>query len=37
MSQLVSDFLLERRKAWGVTRIYGYPGKQKVEEFVPGR
>ncbi len=26
MSQLVSDFLLERLKAWGVTRIYGYPG-----------
>ena len=26
MSQLVSDFLLERLKAWGVSRIYGYPG-----------
>ncbi|MGI8420651.1 MAG: thiamine pyrophosphate-requiring protein [Gaiellaceae bacterium] len=26
MAQLVADFLLERLHAWGVRRIYGYPG-----------
>ena len=26
MSKNVSDFLLERLAAWGVQRIYGYPG-----------
>jgi pyruvate dehydrogenase (quinone) len=26
MSKLTSDFFVERLKAWGVTRIYGYPG-----------
>src|SRR4051812_45788852 len=26
MSSTVSDFLLERLSAWGVDRIYGYPG-----------
>lgn len=26
MAQLTSDFFVERLKAWGVTRIYGYPG-----------
>jgi pyruvate dehydrogenase (quinone) len=26
VSELVSDFLLERLEAWGVKRIYGYPG-----------
>jgi pyruvate dehydrogenase (quinone) len=26
MVQLVSDFLLQRLSAWGVKRIYGYPG-----------
>ena len=26
MSQTVSDFLFERLSAWGVNRIYGYPG-----------
>jgi pyruvate dehydrogenase (quinone) len=26
MADTVSDFLLERLKAWGVHRIYGYPG-----------
>src|SRR3954447_25913245 len=26
MAQKVSDFFVERLKAWGVTRIYGYPG-----------
>ncbi len=26
MSDKVSDFLLKRLSAWGVTRIYGYPG-----------
>jgi pyruvate dehydrogenase (quinone) len=26
MTQLTSDFFVERLKAWGVTRIYGYPG-----------
>jgi pyruvate dehydrogenase (quinone) len=26
MSQLVADYLLERLHAWGVRRIYGYPG-----------
>ena len=26
MSKKVSDFFVERLKAWGVTRIYGYPG-----------
>lgn len=26
MAQLVGDFILERLHAWGVTRIYGYPG-----------
>ncbi|MCC2975446.1 thiamine pyrophosphate-requiring protein [Sphingomonas sp. PL-96] len=26
MSQRTSDFFVERLKAWGVTRIYGYPG-----------
>jgi pyruvate dehydrogenase (quinone) len=26
MSDTVSDFLLERLSAWGVRRIYGYPG-----------
>ena len=26
MSKLTSDWFVERLKAWGVTRIYGYPG-----------
>ncbi len=26
MAETVSDFLIERLKAWGVHRIYGYPG-----------
>lgn len=26
MAKLTSDFIVERLKAWGVTRIYGYPG-----------
>ncbi|WP_067710055.1 thiamine pyrophosphate-requiring protein [Erwinia sp. ErVv1] len=26
MSKKTSDFFVERLKAWGVTRIYGYPG-----------
>jgi len=26
MTKLVADFLLERLSAWGVQRIYGYPG-----------
>src|SRR5437763_363613 len=26
MTQTVGDFLLQRLSAWGVTRIYGYPG-----------
>jgi pyruvate dehydrogenase (quinone) len=26
MSKLTSDFFVERLKAWGVKRIYGYPG-----------
>jgi pyruvate dehydrogenase (quinone) len=26
MSELVSDYLLERLEEWGVKRIYGYPG-----------
>jgi pyruvate dehydrogenase (quinone) len=26
MAQTVSDFLVARLKAWGVSRIYGYPG-----------
>jgi pyruvate dehydrogenase (quinone) len=26
MAQHVSDFLVDRLRAWGVTRIYGYPG-----------
>src|SRR3954464_10014372 len=26
MAQKVSDFFVQRLKAWGVTRIYGYPG-----------
>ncbi|VWX53502.1 thiamine pyrophosphate-requiring protein [Novosphingobium sp. 9U] len=26
MARLTSDFFVERLKAWGVTRIYGYPG-----------
>jgi pyruvate dehydrogenase (quinone) len=26
MARTVSDFFVERLKAWGVTRIYGYPG-----------
>lgn len=26
MTQMTSDFFVERLKAWGVTRIYGYPG-----------
>src|SRR4051794_34737636 len=26
MAQTVSDFIVERLQAWGVTRIYGYPG-----------
>src|SRR3989440_10996367 len=26
MADTVSDFLIERLKAWGVHRIYGYPG-----------
>jgi pyruvate dehydrogenase (quinone) len=26
MSDKVSDFLLKRLSAWGVKRIYGYPG-----------
>src|ERR1700761_781881 len=26
MSQTVSDFLVERLQAWGVRRVFGYPG-----------
>jgi pyruvate dehydrogenase (quinone) len=26
MADTVSDFLIQRLKAWGVHRIYGYPG-----------
>ena len=26
MSQLVADYILERLRAWGVHRLYGYPG-----------
>ncbi|HWB22481.1 MAG TPA: thiamine pyrophosphate-requiring protein [Gaiellaceae bacterium] len=26
MAQLVADFLVERLRAWGIGRIYGYPG-----------
>jgi pyruvate dehydrogenase (quinone) len=26
MTQTTSDFLVERLRAWGVRRIYGYPG-----------
>ena len=26
MAETVADFLLERLSAWGVQRIYGYPG-----------
>ena len=26
MSTKTSDFFVQRLKAWGVTRIYGYPG-----------
>ena len=26
MSQNVADFLLQRLREWGITRIYGYPG-----------
>ena len=26
MSKKTSDFFVERLQAWGVTRIYGYPG-----------
>lgn len=26
MARLVSDFLLERLKEWGVTRVFGFPG-----------
>ncbi|MGZ4281709.1 MAG: thiamine pyrophosphate-requiring protein [Gaiellaceae bacterium] len=26
MAQLVSDYILERLREWGLTRIYGYPG-----------
>ncbi|PLR36026.1 thiamine pyrophosphate-requiring protein [Chimaeribacter coloradensis] len=26
MAKMTSDFFVERLKAWGVTRIYGYPG-----------
>nr|MDQ3835183.1 thiamine pyrophosphate-requiring protein [Actinomycetota bacterium] len=26
MSKTVADFLLERLRAWGISRIYGYPG-----------
>ena len=26
MAQLVSDFVLERLREWGVTRVFGYPG-----------
>src|SRR5213078_4755843 len=26
MADTVSDFLIERLKAWGVNRVYGYPG-----------
>jgi len=26
MGQLVSDFILERLRAWGVERVFGYPG-----------
>ena len=26
MAQLVADFILERLREWGLTRIYGYPG-----------
>ena len=45
MSKLTSDFFVERLKAWGVTRIYGYPGDginavlgalQRAEKDDPG-
>jgi len=26
MAKLTSDFFVERLRAWGITRIYGYPG-----------
>ena len=26
MTQMTSDFFVERLKSWGVTRIYVYPG-----------
>src|SRR5438105_274390 len=26
MSKSVSEFVIERLRAWGVSRIYGYPG-----------
>src|SRR5262245_4166946 len=26
MSESVSDFLVQRLRAWGVRRVYGYPG-----------
>ena len=26
MSQLVADYILERLRAWGIHRLYGYPG-----------
>src|SRR2546423_14827821 len=26
MAQLVADYILERLREWGLTRIYGYPG-----------
>ena len=35
MSQLVADQILERLEAWGVRRIYGYPG-DGINGLVPG-
>ncbi|TMA29909.1 MAG: hypothetical protein E6J78_00695, partial [Deltaproteobacteria bacterium] len=26
MTKLVGDFLVERLRAWGVRRVFGYPG-----------
>jgi pyruvate dehydrogenase (quinone) len=26
MSTTVSDFVIDRIKAWGVSRVFGYPG-----------
>jgi pyruvate dehydrogenase (quinone) len=35
MSTTVSDFVIDRIKAWGVSRVFGYPGDGIGPSTVP--